>query len=239
MKRWTPNRIFDVGSTPAYSNYATALAGYIVQRVSGQPFDDYVDQHIFKTLDMNHSSFRQPLAPELLAHMSKGYVTADAEARKYEFIPLAPAGSLAMTGDDMSHFMIAHLQDGRYGSSAILKPETAEMMHTTALTVIPPLHRMDLGFYEQDINGHKVIAHGGDTEYFHSDLFLYTKDNVGIFISMNSPGEQGAAGTIREQFFEKFSDRYFPAADADGQVDAKIAAEHAKMMVGLYALPPP
>lgn len=234
VKRWTPNRIFDAGTTPAYSNYATALAGYIVQRVSGQSFDDYVDQHIFKPLDMNHASFRQPLEPELLAHMSNGYTLASGEPHKYELVPLAPAGSLALTGDDMSHFMIAHLQDGHYGSAEILKPETAEMMHTTALTMIPPLHRMDLGFYEQDINGHKVIAHGGDTQYFHSYLFLFPKDKVGLFISVNSVGKDGAASTIREQFFEKFSDRYFPRIDTDGQVDSKTAADHAKMMVGLY-----
>ena len=47
VKHWVPVRIFKAGTMPAYSNYATALAGYIVERVSGKPFDDYLDQHIF------------------------------------------------------------------------------------------------------------------------------------------------------------------------------------------------
>src|SRR5688572_10334320 len=51
LREWVPNRIFAVGTTPAYSNYATALAGYIVERAAGVPFDDYLDEHIFKPLD--------------------------------------------------------------------------------------------------------------------------------------------------------------------------------------------
>src|SRR5690606_10583109 len=76
LKRWVPERIHAPGSTPAYSNYATALAGYIVERVSGESFDDYIDRHIFEPLGMAHSSFRQPLPPALLAKMSKGYSKA-------------------------------------------------------------------------------------------------------------------------------------------------------------------
>ena len=126
LKRWTPQRIHAPGATPAYSNYATALAGYIVQRVSGEPFDAYIARHIFKPLGMAHSSFSQPLPPALLAKMSKGYAKAsEAEAKDYEFISLAPAGSLAATGADMGRFMIAHLQDGAYGNARILRPETA------------------------------------------------------------------------------------------------------------------
>src|SRR5690606_14333537 len=103
LKRWVPERIHEPGTTPAYSNYATAVAGYIVERVSGESFDDYVERHIFQPLGMAHSSFRQPLPPELLAKMSKGYSKAsDGEPKDYEFISLAPAGSLASTGADMA-----------------------------------------------------------------------------------------------------------------------------------------
>src|SRR3546814_7972076 len=119
LKHWVPERIHEPGSTPAYSNYATAVAGYIVERVSGESFDDYIDRHIFEPLGMAHSSFRQPLPPALLAKMSKGYSKAsDGEPKDYEFISLAPAGSLASTGADMARFMIAHLQNGPYGDAS-------------------------------------------------------------------------------------------------------------------------
>jgi len=234
LKRWIPDRIYAPGGTPAYSNYATALAGYIVERVSGEPFDTYIDNHIFAPLDMAHSSFHQPLQDALKPGMAQGYPQANLPAKGYELIPLAPAGSLASTGDDMAHFMIAHLQDGRYGDKTILQPNTAQMMHTTALTIVPHLPRMDLGFYEQPINGRQVISHGGDTEYFHSYLWLYPDDHVGLFISMNSAGKEGAAHVIRQQLYELFSDRYFPGAGAEGKVDDATAAHDAKLLAGSY-----
>src|SRR5882672_4656259 len=80
LKAWVPTRVFPVGSTPAYSNYAASLAGYIVQRVSGESFDDYLDQHIFAPLDMKYSTFRQPLPKELEPLMSKGYPQASEDA---------------------------------------------------------------------------------------------------------------------------------------------------------------
>ncbi len=124
LKAWTPARIFAPGTTPAYSNYATALAGYIVERVSGQSFDDYVDRNIFAPLGMDHSTFRQPLPKRLAATMSKGYTLGSDEASKYEIVGPAPAGSLASTGADMARFMIAHLEQGELDGKRILQPDT-------------------------------------------------------------------------------------------------------------------
>ena len=116
----------------------------------------------------------------------------------------------------------------------ILQPETAKLMHGTPLTILPAVNRMVLGFYETNRNGHRAIAHGGDTFWFHSDLHLFIDDGIGIFISMNSPGKEGAAGPIRNTLFEQFADRYLPAEAPTGQVDPKIAHEHAQMMAGTY-----
>ncbi len=235
LKHWVPTRIFAPGSTPAYSNYATALAGYIVERVSGESFDDYLDRHIFAPLDMRHSTFRQPLPAELQPLMSKGYkLASDDEPQPFEIVTSAPAGSLSATGADMGRFMIAHLQDGAYGSGRILKAATAEQMHSTALTIIPPLNRMLLGFYETNINGHRAIAHGGDTQWFHSYLHLFPDDDIGLFVSLNSSGKEGAAGVIRNALFEKFADRYLPGPRAEGKVDPETAKLHAQQIAGRY-----
>src|SRR5579871_1220042 len=88
-----PAQIFPPGTIPAYSNYATTMAAYIVQRVSGQPFDDYVEEHIFKPLNMTHATFRQPLPDSLKADMSQGYVRASQPAKPFEYVEVAPAGS--------------------------------------------------------------------------------------------------------------------------------------------------
>jgi CubicO group peptidase (beta-lactamase class C family) len=235
LKQWVPERVFAPGSTPAYSNYGASLAGYIVQRVSGESFDDYLDKHIFAPLDMTHSTFRQPLPANLEPLMSKCYSLASEPPKGYEIVGPAPAGSLASPGEDMAHFMIAHLQNGEYHGNRILKAETAEMMHNSPLTILPPLNRMELGFFETNINGREVIAHLGDTQCFHTSLHLFLKEGVGFYVSFNSPGKAGAVGGLRGAMFEDFADRYFPAAEtAATAVDAKTSAEHAAMLQGYW-----
>jgi CubicO group peptidase (beta-lactamase class C family) len=236
VKESTPARLFAPGTTPAYSNYATALAGYIVARTSGMSFDDYLDKFVFAPLEMTSSSMRQPLPEALLARMSLGYPRASEDAKPYELITPAPAGSLASSGADMAHFMIAHLQNGRYGDNRILREETARLMHDSALTIFPRVNRMLLGFYESNYNGHRVISHGGDTQWFHSDLSLFIDDGVGLYISTNAPGKEGASSKVRGALFEEFADRYFPADVPAGEVDEKTAAEHAALIAGTYSI---
>jgi CubicO group peptidase (beta-lactamase class C family) len=236
LKRYVPPRIFTPDGGPGYSNYGASLAGYIVQRVSGQKFEDYVDQHIFSPLGMKRSTFLQPLPPSLAPLMSKGYMTWDKPGAGFEMISLPPAGSLSATGDDMARFMIAHLQLGRYGSAQILSPQTAQAMHTTAWKAFPGLNGNLLGFYQQNVNGHRVIAHAGDSEYFHSDLDLYIDDGVGVFISVNGRGKDGLGEFIRNSLFDGFADRYFPAAapPAASTIDIATARKHAAMIAGAY-----
>jgi CubicO group peptidase (beta-lactamase class C family) len=231
---WTPNRIFPPGEVPAYSNYGAALAGYIVQRTSGEPFDQYVAKHIFAPLDMNHSSFSQPLQPNLMAGMASGYLRASGAPQPYEVVGPAPAGSLATTGDDVSRFMIAHLNNGQYGSARILQDATARQMHAPQKQFVPPLNGMALGFYHEDRNGHVVVGHGGDTVAFHSDLHLLLNDGVGMFISMNSAGKGGLVQNVRENLFGSFMDRYYPAPPQQQLPTAPTAKAHAAMMQGVY-----
>jgi hypothetical protein len=82
-----------------------------------------------------------------------------------------------------------------------------------------------------------VIAHGGDTNDFHSDLSLFIDDDVGVFISVNARGKEGMGEFIRNRLFEGFGDRYFPAAAAPKPptVDPATAKAHAAMIAGLYA----
>ena len=234
LKRWTPKRVFAPGTTPAYSNWATALTGYMIERVSGESFDDYCDKHIFAPLGMTNSTMRQPLPAALAGQMASGYKPGQ-EAGKFEIIGPAPAGSLSSTGTDMAKFMLAHLDQGK----GLLSPEVAATMHNSPLdkvnpvSLLPPLNRMELGFFETNVNGREVIGHLGDTEFFHTSLHLLMKEGVGVYFSFNSGGREGQVQTLRWSMFEDFADRYFPAsAVADAAVDEKTAAEHAAMMAG-------
>lgn len=241
LKSWVPERIYEAGVTPAYSNYATSLAGYIVERVSGQSFDDYVEQHVFAPLEMRTASFRQPLPAALAPLMATGYIKPGEPSLGFEIVNSAPAGALSASGADMANFMIAHLAGGEFKGRRILSSATAATMHDSPLdkvaksTLIGPLNRMELGFFETNVNGRDVIAHLGDTEAFHTSLHLFMREGVGLYLSVNSGGRPGASNTLRGAVFHDFADRYFPAQGApDGRVDADTAKRHAQMMVGTW-----
>jgi CubicO group peptidase (beta-lactamase class C family) len=231
MSHHIPQRIFPPGTVPAYSNYAAALAGYIVERVSGKPFNDYVTENIFKPLNMPHSTFAQPLPAELKPLMSKGYELGSGEPKGFEVIEEAPAGALAASAGDISHFMIAHLQDGKFGDAQILRPETVRQMHERQKGFPPEMNAMALGFYEESRNGHRIIGHGGDTIYFHSDLHLVLDAGLGFFISYNSAGKGEISG--RTALWDHFLDRYFPYTPPTVTAPS-TAAEDAKTVTGYY-----
>jgi CubicO group peptidase (beta-lactamase class C family) len=233
VKTHVPPRIFPPGVTPAYSNFATTMAGYIVERVSGLPFNDYVEQNIFIPLGMTHATFRQPLPAALEPMMSNGYKLGSQPAKPFELIQPWPAGSLSITASDISHFMLAHLQDGQFEGKQILRPETARLMHARAFENLPSMNAMALGFYEETRNGHRIIGHGGDTAWFHSDLHLIPDAGVGFFVSYNSAGKREI--DPRGALWHAFLDRYFPYEPPQAETVA-TAAQDARTVTGRYLI---
>src|SRR5947208_3045718 len=184
---------------------------------------------------MAHSTFSQALPAKLKPLMAEGYVSGKEKPYGYEFVSAAPAGSLAATGDDMARFMIAHLRDGEYDGQRILEPATAQLMHSRANSPFAAGDGMAHGFYETNINGLHVIAHGGDTEAFHSDLHLFLDKGVGIFVSFNSVGKDGAAQPLRDSIFANFADRYFPEPANAVKADPTNAKSDAEKLTGTYS----
>jgi CubicO group peptidase (beta-lactamase class C family) len=231
LMRYTPKRIFAPGSTPAYSNYGTSVAGYIVQRVSGMPFESYVERNIFAPLGMKRSSFRQPLPKSLSPFMSQGYDLAGGAAEPFEVLN-GVSGILSASSGDMARFMIAHLNAERGTGGKLFRPDTAKLMYRTVVKNFPRLNGMALGFYEMNTNGHRVLVHGGDLNWFHSDLSLFIDDGVGIYISMNSAGNDKM--DIRTELLREFADRYMPNTTLDASIDPKMARLHIKQVAGHY-----
>ena len=231
VKKHIPPLIFPPGKIVAYSNYGATLAGYVVERVSGEPFDQYVAEHIFKPLDMQHSTFDQPLPAALAPDMSVGYKSAsDKQTIPFEAIEVGPAGSLTTTGTDMAHFMIAQLNNGQYNGASILSPQMTTLMHSPQACMAPGLNCYDLGFYQENRNGLRIIGHAGDTVAFHSDMHLLLDKHVGVFMSFNSLGKEGEVEKVRTALFREFLDRYYPytppeeTAVADPKPDAARVA---------------
>jgi CubicO group peptidase (beta-lactamase class C family) len=208
LKAHVPARIYPPGTVPAYSNYGASLAAYVVERVTGRPFADYVEENIFIPLGMTRSTFRQPLPAELAPLMSKGYRLASDDPKPFEGVGPWPAGSLSCTADDMGRFILAHLQNGRLGNASILRPETVQLMHSRLLGLDDAANGMAYGFYEESRNGLRIVGHGGDTILFHSDLHLVPEAGIGFYVSYNSSGR--GEGSPRSELWRAFLDRYFP-----------------------------
>jgi CubicO group peptidase (beta-lactamase class C family) len=227
-----PGRVRPPGTYSSYSNYATALAGYIVERVSGTSYDDYIEQRILAPLGMTQTTARQPLPAKYATDMSGGFKWDGGrfESQKFEIVHPAPAGSVGSSATDMARFMLAHLGNGAYDGQRILAESTAVLMHTRAFTHDPRIPGFALGFYEKSSHGLDIIGHGGDTRWFHSDLALIPSERLGVFVSYNtaSGGELSFGPFLRQ-----FLDHYYPITPAAPPTLAD-AAEQAKRVAGEY-----
>lgn len=233
VRSWTPERIYPPGRTIAYSNYGVTLAGYIVERVSGTPYDAYIERNVFAPLGMSRSTSRQPLPPALQRDAASGYLLGSGPAMPFELFSVGPAGGHSATAADMGRFMRAYLQGGRLGDASVLRPETVDLMWKPGFAAMPPLPPMGLGFFRDDRNNRIVLSHAGDSQYFHSVLQLVPQEDVGIYIVMNSTGKLPTAGVVRGDLFRAFMDRYYPDPRPAAPT-ARTAAEHAQLIAGRY-----
>lgn len=236
-----PVQLFEPGTTPSYSNYSNGLAAYVVERVSGQPFEEYATEHVLEAADMGGATYEQPLAPERQQDMSAGYRFSGSPEVPFEVVSPAPAGAVTATAGDLAAFMNAQLGHPAADGRTLMSPEALEQMHAPALGPeqlgdLANGPRMTLGFFERDRNGHRILSHAGDLTAFHAQLEIYPDDDAGIFISLNSTGIHGDSSTaIRDAVTTGFADRYFPE-ERPAPVTADTAADHSAALAGTYQL---
>lgn len=227
-----PARVRPPGEVSSYSNHGTGIAAVVVEEVSGMPWRDFIQARILDPLGMEYFSVDQPLPESLEGHMSKGYAYGDGRFKEkdFEMVPLYPVGAAAASGHAMARFMLAHLQRGQLGRARIMGEETARLMQQDLFRMAPGVNAAAHGFYEMSRNGERIIGHGGDTFWFHSELALFPERNLGVFVSFNSEGGGAATG----QFVEKFVDQYFPVEEAADPEPPEDFAERAEPFTGKF-----
>jgi CubicO group peptidase (beta-lactamase class C family) len=231
LRQNMPERIYPPGEFFAYSNYSAALAGYIVEQVSGEPYAQYIAGHILKPLGMDHSTMEQPLPEAFAPDMSQGY-SFNGSYIPYEtfYILPSPAGALSASGIDMGKFMLAHLQDGEMNGVRILKSETAREMHSQSYSVDPAIPGIAHGFYESTINSRRVLSHGGDYPPFDTLLALIPEERTGLYVGYNSE----TAFEAREPLLKAFMDRYYPGTPLSAPQATADFASRVKRYTGEY-----
>jgi len=179
---------YPVGTTYQYNNFNYIIAGLIVEKVSGQSYADYVPQHIFEPLDMRHSYASR--APALADGLSEGHINMFGRVFRDERVrsPAAlPSGFLMVSAEDMTHFAIAQMNDGRYGNASILSPQGISEMHAPA---VPQggSNYWGIGWNVSEFEGTPAIARVGDTGHFHAIIFLLPEKGLGVILLANASG---------------------------------------------------
>jgi CubicO group peptidase (beta-lactamase class C family) len=204
-----PKRLFPPGITPGYSNYGVGLASYIVQLVCREPFEQYVEEHIFSPLGMRHSTFYQPPPKGFTATPSEGYRDSTEKSPVgFEIFNPVGAGGLSSTASDMGRFGMALLNGGELDGHRILKPETLAAMWTPQFRASDQMPPLCMGFYQTWRNDLRWIGHEGDLIAFHSLFFVEPKEKLVLFVSYNSAG---GGDKPRPEIIDMLSDRYFPS----------------------------
>lgn len=228
-----PKRIFGPGERIAYSNYGFALAGYVVERASGEAFASYVRKHIFEPLGMSRSTFEQPLPGDMENLLAKSYAALSKPAAlPFSYVQISPAGAMTATVTDMSRFAIAHLQLGQLGDSRILRAETATLMHARQQQSAPGRSGFAFGFWEAHRNGWRLIGHSGDVGSFRTSLYLVPEAGYGIVTQLNGTGEAGrrlGSDVVRGEILEAFLDRYLPGEVAQEPTASTSVADAARV----------
>ncbi|ASA23323.1 serine hydrolase domain-containing protein [Paenibacillus donghaensis] len=233
LAKHMPARVRPPGEMMAYSNYGASLAGLIVEEVSGIAYNDFIQQNIFDPLEMKYATVQEPVPASLEPYAVLGYARENGQfaTRPPTFEGgFRPAGSGSVSAKDMAHFMIAHLQDGRYGDRQILEPKTAQLMHSPAFVFNKLLPAMDLGFYELNMNGLRVITHGGSDELFNTGLYLVPDKQIGIFVSYSG----GDGGTAAAGLTQAFFDRYFPLQEVKLSPPPAVIGDSLQKYAGSY-----
>ncbi|MFG1977418.1 serine hydrolase [Nonomuraea fuscirosea] len=180
-----PERVRPPGTLLAYDNYGYDLAGYLVEVASGQPFDQYVREHVLQPLGMTGTSFAAPLPEKLEQALATGY-DGDKPYRRYYGHPASGTGAVT-TAADMSRLMIALLNDDPRLGKGI-----GELMMRRHYTQDERLPGMGYGVEETRRNGHRIFFKGGDVNGFHHLLAMLPDRKTGIYVVSNGEGAQPA-----------------------------------------------
>ncbi len=193
-----------VGKTYQYSTVNYAVLGLIVQTVAGRSYESYVQTEIFDPLQMR-GSFTSAAAAEPHG-LATGYHYWFGRPRAAD-LPynrgLVPAGYLISDAEDMSHYLIAQLNKGRYRSASVLSPDGVDELHRPAVQTPETGTSYGMGWFVGPINGIPAIHHQGETFNFHANAVLVPGTRTGVIVLINAENSidlflNGRMGTISE-----------------------------------------
>jgi CubicO group peptidase (beta-lactamase class C family) len=176
------------GQRYEYSNANYVTLGMIVQAVSGQSYEEYITEHIFKPLDMQNSFTSKTEAEE--DGLAAGY-------QKWFGIPVAspnlpfsrgslPAGYLTMSVEDFGHYLIAQLNNGSYQGVSVLSPSGIAELHHPDIQMLNSTDFYAMGWEVQQYQDVQVIGHNGAVPGYTTGMFLVPEKDLAVALVMNT-----------------------------------------------------
>jgi D-alanyl-D-alanine dipeptidase len=149
----------------------------------GQPFADYLKRALLSPLGMSHSAFEPE--PDIVADLAKAFMwTYDGrwfEAPTFQ-LGMSPAGSMYSTVGDLGRFLSALFAGGATQTGRILQPETLEAMWTPQFAPPGTTAGYGIGFAISELEGHRMIGHGGAIYGFATTLGALPDERLGVVV---------------------------------------------------------
>ena len=219
LARYQPARVRPPGLISVYDNYGYALAGYLVQKISGMPFNDYVRNRIFDPLDMMRSSFRPGAA--LRRRLATGYWLDGDTPRAFrpDYVNITPAAGLCASASDMADFLVALLANRRPDGGQMFPPDVLRGLETRQFAAAPLATGRCYGFDRISLAGRRALRQTGNWPGFDSILLLFPAAHCGIFLVYNLCDNERMALSIGRQFTGQFV-----PPDVDSSANSSLVA---------------
>ncbi len=191
VQKYEPIQLYEPGSVVAYSNWGTTLAGYIVERVSGEDYCTYIKKHIFEPLGMEQTSINplrndNTFVSDNIQNIT-GYTISGREIAGNFYVPDYPAAGAAGTAMDVQKFMQALL--GSNQLKLFKQDETLALMMKTTNYFADSEHPESAHGLWHDSYTVPTLGHYGNTPQFSTHMALAPKENLGMLIMTNQAQE--------------------------------------------------
>jgi len=232
-------------ASDSYTSWEHALLGYLLEKVSQQPFDQVMAETLFEPLGMENTTFTQPLPEPIVARLAQGYLYKNGEFQKVplDLVNLAPGIAMVTTAQDMGRFMLALLDEGEFAGQQVLPVEAIQGLLTRQEALYPYSRARTYGFSEIDFDHRAALYHDGNGIGFGSRMVLVPEYEFGFFISVNHrPLGYDASPTPAYRFLRQLSaalmEQFIPATFSQPMKLEPLpgAAERAANYTGQFAL---
>ena len=175
-----------VGASFEYTDANYDVLGLIVQSVAGQPYSEYMQQKILTPLAMKQSETTRPDAlPADLAVGYRSWFGFPIPYRQWYAHASLPSGDLISNAEEMTHYLIAQLNDGRYNGAALLSTQGIATLHQPAVREAESEKFYGMGWEVRPMNDLTVVRHDGTSANYYADMVLDPTGRWGIVILLN------------------------------------------------------